>query len=48
MPILAHTNGDNRKSAVAQTDSIVDNKSYNPEKRSKRKKKKIPTNKGEK
>jgi hypothetical protein len=47
MPILAHINGDKRESAAAQTDSMVDNKSYNPEKRSKRKKKKIPTNEGE-
>jgi hypothetical protein len=41
MSILAHTNGDNRESAKAQTDSMVDIKSYNPEKRSKHKK--IPT-----
>jgi hypothetical protein len=39
MPILTHTNGDNRESAAAQTNSTVDNKSYNPEKRNKRKKK---------
>jgi hypothetical protein len=43
MPILAHTKGDNRESAETQTDSLADVKSYNPEKRSKRKKKKIQT-----
>jgi hypothetical protein len=47
MPIIAHTNGNNRESAAAQTDSMVDNKSYNPDKRSKRKKKKMPTKEGE-
>jgi len=47
MPILAHTNGDNRESAAAQTNSMVDIKPYNPEKGSKRKKKKIPTYEGE-
>jgi len=43
MPIVTHTNGDNRESAAAQTKSIVDIRPYNPEKGSKRKKKKIPT-----
>ena len=37
MPILAHTN-DNRECAEAQTDSMADIKSYNPEKRNKSKK----------
>jgi len=45
-PILVHTNGDSRESAAAQTDSMVDINSYNPEEGSKRKKE-IPTYEGE-
>ena len=42
MPILAHTNRDNRESAAAQTNAMVDIRPYNPEKGIKSKKK-IPT-----
>ena len=38
MPILVHTNEDNRECADAQTDSMADIKSYNTEKRNKSKK----------
>ena len=37
MPILVHTNEDNRECAEAQTDSTADIKSYNPEKKIKAK-----------
>ena len=46
MSILAHTNWDNRESAAAQINSMVDIKPYNPEKGNKRKKK-IPMYEGE-